>query len=88
MQKQLAVTDEQLTQCKLELRNVRRDNERLQLEYEEMNRRCNSALAERCTAVKQLNEVKDLWEQGASAFNDLVATLQFEWEERRRGSVH
>jgi hypothetical protein len=30
---------------------------------------------------------KALWGQGASAFNDLVATLQFEWQERRRVSV-
>ena len=59
LQKRFAVTDEQLTQCKLELRNARRDNERLQLEYEEMNRRCHSALAERGTAMKQLNEVKE-----------------------------
>jgi len=59
LQKRFAVTDHQLTQCKLELRNVRCNHERLQLEYEEMNRRCHSALAERGTAMKQLNEVKD-----------------------------
>jgi chromosome segregation ATPase len=59
LQKRFAVTDEQLTQCKLELRNARRDNERLQLEYEEMNRRCHAAIAERGTAMKQLNEVKE-----------------------------
>jgi hypothetical protein len=29
-----------------------------------------------------------LWGQGVSAFNDLVATLKFEWVERRRESVH
>jgi len=59
LQKRFAVTDEQLTQSKLELRNVRRENERLQLEYEEMNRRCHAAQAERSAAMKQLNEVKE-----------------------------
>jgi regulator of replication initiation timing len=59
LQKLFSATDEQLASCKTELRNSKRDNERLLLEHEEMQRRVHSALAERASATKQLAEIKD-----------------------------
>lgn len=59
LQKRFSITDEQLTQCKTELRNARRDNERLQLENEEMQRRIHAAHAERASAVKELSGAKE-----------------------------
>jgi regulator of replication initiation timing len=59
LQKRFSITDEQLTQCKMELRSSRRDNERLQLEHEEMLRRIHAAQAERASAVKELAEAKE-----------------------------
>jgi regulator of replication initiation timing len=59
LQKRFAITDEQLTQCKTELRSARRDNERLLLENEEIQRRMHAAHAERASAVRELNEAKE-----------------------------
>jgi chromosome segregation ATPase len=59
LQKRFAVTDDQLTQSKTELRAARRDLERLQLENEELLRRIHAASEDKSSATKQLAAVKE-----------------------------
>ena len=54
LQKRFSVTDEQLTNSKGDLRSARRDNEKLQLENEELLRRIHAAHSERAHATKQV----------------------------------